>query len=167
MFKRIDNKLAEELLEQAKQSPRKRAVLVLHDPAKDNIQIMLNAMLEKTYFQPHKHEDPDKFETFSILLGRAIIVGFNECGDLEECLDLDKRGSNKAIVIPSRTYHSIIIPESPGYAVLFENKEGFFDKETDKRFAPWAPSESQKEEAEEYLRQLEVKVDIYYNKKSC
>ena len=164
MFRLINNKLIDEVLEEARRSPKKRTTRVFHDSAKDSMQIMLNAMLPKTYAQPHKHEDPDKFETFSILSGRLIIVGFDEEGNLEGCFDLDKRGLNRGIVISPRTYHSMVVPENPGYAVVFEHKEGFYDPKTDKKFAPWAPSESQTDEASEYLRQLEVKVEIYFDK---
>jgi cupin fold WbuC family metalloprotein len=164
VFRIINNILLDAILEKARHSPRKRTSIAFHDPSKDNIQIMLNAMLPKTYLQPHKHEDPDKFETFSILSGRVIIVGFDENGNLEGCFDLDKRSFNKGLIISPRTYHSIVVPENPGYAVVFEHKEGFYDEKTDKKFAPWAPSESQTEEADEYLRQLEVKVELYYVK---
>ncbi|MGB1286795.1 MAG: WbuC family cupin fold metalloprotein [Aggregatilineales bacterium] len=139
----------DDLLREAKKSPRKRAILRLHKHP-DPVQRMLNAMLPGTYIPPHKHEAPDKVELFSILRGRVAVLQFDARGEIEERVFLEASGDTRIVDIPPRTYHSIIAYEP---SVLLEIIQGPYDKETHKRLASWAPDEDNPK-AGDYLMYL-------------
>ena len=156
MINKIDNELIEKVLEDARASPRKRTLHCLHEPD-SNIQIMVNACLFDTYITPHKHENPDKKEIFCVLRGKGAVLIFDDSGKINEKVILDEEGPTKAIVIPPRTWHSLVILSSE--AVFFELLEGKYDPKTHKDFAPWAPREED-EEANKYLQKLKEQINL-------
>ena len=103
------------------------------------LQRLLNAAEPGTYIQPHKHEDPDKNEIFVILKGSVVVVEFDDKGNIIDHLILNAAGDGKAVEISPRRWHSFIVLK-PG-SVLYEVKEGPYDKTADKKFAAWAPAE--------------------------
>ena len=72
----IDDKLIKPLTIKAANSVRKRTNYNFHKRNDDPLQRMLNVLQPGTYVQPHKHENPDKRETFIILQGRLLIILF-------------------------------------------------------------------------------------------
>jgi cupin fold WbuC family metalloprotein len=154
---RLDAALMEATLARARVSPRRRANHCFHTPA-DRLQRMVNAALAGSYFQPHRHKDPDKLEIFTILSGRVLAVIFDDAGKVEEAALLSADPEEKApgavrqVEIPPGSWHTLAVlsPE----AVLYEVIDGYFDAKTHKRFAPWAPSEADPEAAQGYLAEL-------------
>lgn len=136
----------EQLIWQAKKSSRKRAILRLHEH-KELVQRMVNAVVPGTYVQPHKHEDPDKVELFSILKGQVAILKFNNIGEVEATLELDEHGPMKIVEIPPRTYHSIVALQP---SALLEIIQGPYVEATHKQMASWAPTEGSPK-ASDYL----------------
>ena len=136
----------EQLIWQAKKSKRKRAILRLHQH-EEPVQRMINALVPGTYVRPHKHENPDKVELFSILKGKATVLKFNTIGEVEAVLDLDEQGPIKIIEIPPRTYHSIVALQP---SALLEIIDGPYVEATHKQMAPWAPAEGSPK-ASDYL----------------
>jgi cupin fold WbuC family metalloprotein len=116
----------------------------------------VNAALRGSYFAPHRHKDPDKLEIFTILSGEVLVITFDDSGEISDTALL--RASQDPAVeampgegghgkwaclqaeIPAGTWHTLAIlsPE----AVLYEFIDGVYDARTHKRFAPWAPAES-------------------------
>jgi cupin fold WbuC family metalloprotein len=92
-----------------------------------------------TYIQPHKHEDPDKFEVFIALRGRFVVIIFDADGNITDHAILDNREGKYGVEIPERVYHMLLSLE-PG-SVAYEVKEGPYRPFTAKNFAPWAPAE--------------------------
>ncbi len=119
---------------------------------------MVNAALAGTYFAPHRHKDPDKLEIFTILTGRVIVITFTDAGEILDRALLGREGSDGAgvgiwqVEIPPGAWHTLAVlsPE----AVLYEVIDGYFDPGTHKRFAPWAPPESDRQAASLYLEDL-------------
>ncbi len=150
MIVTLTPKILEETLQKARTSPRKRAIYCFHQPD-EVLQRMINAGLSDTYFQPHKHENPDKIELFSILYGKMAIFTFNDVGEIEQKVLLEESGKDRIVEIPPRTWHgvAVISPE----AVVYEIIEGKYDSLTHKDFAPWAPAENSPE-APRYLEWL-------------
>ena len=68
----VDKKLIEETI---RESPRGRAVNVLHPPEKEGIRILVNAIQPGSYIQPHFHETE---EIWVILTGELEALLFNE-----------------------------------------------------------------------------------------
>ena len=151
---KLDGALMEDVLERARVSPRKRANHCFHGPA-DRLQRMVNAALRGSYFAPHRHKDPDKLEIFTILSGRVLVIAFDDTGAImDRALLSSEPGDSgpRQVEIPPGTWHSLAVlsPE----AVLYEVIDGYFDAKTHKRFAPWAPPESDPEAARVYLSEL-------------
>jgi len=61
-MKLIDNALFEKLCEKADESPRRRAHPLVHASHGDLVQRMLIALQPGTYFRPHRHCRPPKWE---------------------------------------------------------------------------------------------------------
>jgi cupin fold WbuC family metalloprotein len=154
---RLDAALMEATLARARVSPRRRANHCFHAPG-DRLQRMVNAALRGSYFQPHRHKDPDKLEIFTALAGRTLVVTFDDEGNPEDTALLSAdpadgaEGALRQVEIPPGAWHTLAVlsPE----AVLYEVIDGHFDPKTHKRFAPWAPSESDPEAAQAYLADL-------------
>lgn len=145
MLIRINQNLLDELSNKARQAPRRRMNHNFHQTPDDLLNRMLNAMEPGTYVQPHKHENPDKREAFLLLRGRILIVSFDDQGHITDHIELNPATGNFGLEIPPRTYHTLITLESG--SVLYELKDGPYNMQNDKQFAPWAPAEGSPEAA--------------------
>jgi len=151
----IDGNLLAQTCVKAANLARKRTNHNFHNSPNDHIQHMLNVLQPESYVQPHKHESPDKQETFIILKGQLLVVLFNESGqELSRCI-LCRDTEVYGIEIPPRTYHTIAALEKD--TCVYEVKDGPYDPQTDKCFAPWAPGEKDTELAKKYLNNLITK----------
>ena len=63
---KITQNLLDQIILQAKQSPRKRINYNLHTSDDAMLQRLLNALEPGTYIRPHKHETPPKHEVFTV-----------------------------------------------------------------------------------------------------
>ena len=153
MLRTITQTSIAQLMQLAQTSARKRTILRLHEH-EEPVQRMVNAMLPGTYIPPHKHENPDKVELFSILLGRLAVVHLQDDGAVQQVVVLDAGGENRVVDIPPRTYHTLI-PLQPSAAL--EIIQGPYDAATHKQFAPWAPAEDSPDAAA-YLARLTAQV---------
>jgi cupin fold WbuC family metalloprotein len=137
---KIDDQFIEQTSQKAKASERLRMNYNFHN-LEDPINRLLNAMEPGTYIQPHKHEDPDRFEVFLCLRGSFLIMIFDEKGNLTDHTILDPKKGQYGVEIPAKVYHSLASLE-PG-SVAYEIKEGPYVQATAKNFAPWAPAEGE------------------------
>lgn len=134
----IDAGLLERARADARESPRRRAILRFHEHD-EAVQRMLNAVEPDSYVRPHRHEAPDKTEVFLALAGRACVCRWDDAGVLLETVEISAAGPRRGVEIPPRTWHSLVALE-PG-TVLYEVIEGPFSASSHKRHAPWAPEE--------------------------
>ena len=136
---KIDEKFINITSAKAKKSERRRMNYNFHKEASSTLQRMLNAMEPDTYLRPHKHENPDKVEAFFVLRGRILVVEFDDNGNITDHIILDSKKGNYGAEIPPRTWHVIISLEKN--TVAYEVKDGPYNPDDDKIFAPWAPAE--------------------------
>ncbi|MEN7548843.1 WbuC family cupin fold metalloprotein [Rapidithrix thailandica] len=136
---KIDQTLLDEVCRQAEGSARKRKNYNFHTEAEDTLQRMLNALQPDTYITPHKHANPPKREAFLVLQGKLLIVEFTEEGQIADHTVLSQAEGGFGVEIPEGTYHSLIVLEPD--TVIYEVKDGPYDPNSDKGFAPWAPTE--------------------------
>jgi len=136
---KIDHSFISQTSEKAVKSDRRRMNYNFHQQDSDTLQRMLNAMEPDTYIQPHKHENPDKVEAFFVLRGRILLVEFDDKGKITDHIILDPLQGNYGGEIPPRTWHTLISLETG--SVAYEVKDGPYDPNVDKNFAPWAPAE--------------------------
>jgi len=136
---KIDDEFLDQTSSKAKVSPRLRMNYNFHPLHEDPLHRMLNAMEPGTYIQPHKHENPDKFEVFLALRGRFVVFIFDDSGNITDHTIIDAREGKYGVEIPGRTYHMLVSLESG--SVAYEVKEGPYSLLTSKYFASWAPAE--------------------------
>lgn len=153
----VDDQLLKKLSDKAQKSVRKRAHHLFHQ-FEDPVQRMVNAMEPGSYIPPHKHENPDKIEAFSILAGRAACLEFDDQGKIVKIHILDKKGPKYAVDIPPRTWHTFVSLKSG--TALFEVIQGPYDPKTHKNTADWAPPE---DEGQDYLKEIEKKIEKHLN----
>jgi cupin fold WbuC family metalloprotein len=135
----INQTLIDQLIEKAKNSPRRRAIHCFHLGDADLMHRMLNALETDTYVQPHLH--PHKHEAFIVLKGRILVVIFDKEGNISTHQILAEGTGNFGLEIPPQTYHTLIALETG--TVIFEIKHGPYDARTDKIFATWSPKEGE------------------------
>ena len=155
-MKFVDKSLIKDLVEKAKESPRKRAHHNLHPELDDPVQRLCVAANEGAYIRPHRHAEPYKWEMFIIVQGTASILFFDDTGVVTERRELDAYAGGFVVEIPPQTWHTLVItsPET----VLMEIKPGPYSPLDDKDFASWAPEEHSSDAAhfENKLRTVKI-----------
>jgi cupin fold WbuC family metalloprotein len=151
---KVDNELIEQVLKESRISPRLRKNYNFH---KENevLQRMLNVLQPGTYTQPHKHIAPLKHEAFVIIKGKVAVVEYSDLGEIAEVCLLEPGNGNFIAEITPGSWHNIFAMEPD--SVVYEVKDGPYIAETDKTWAPWAPSEGT-EEAKNFFESTLLKV---------
>ena len=116
----IDNKLFDELIKQAKESPRLRAHLNLHESLDANAQRLLVALEPRTEMPVHRH--PATNETQMVLKGRMKVLFYNDNKEVTEEYDLCPREGRYGIHTPKGQWHTLEVLESG--TVILEVKDG-------------------------------------------
>ena len=135
----IDNELFTALCDQAEDAPRRRAHLLLHASHDDPVQRMLIALQPGTYFRPHRHTTPPKWELMMVLKGAVAWLGFDDEGRVTSRTEAGAHKQAKGLEYPPGTWHALVCltPDT----VLFECKPGPFAPVAEQDFALWAPPE--------------------------
>ena len=116
----IDDKLLDELLAEAAQSPRLRMNRDLRNTPADQSQRMLNALLPGTVLPIHRHEETS--ETVVIMRGKMDEVFYDgEHGSEIARFTLDVRLGHYGMSIPRGMWHSVEVREP---TVIVEMKDG-------------------------------------------
>ncbi|HEX4871405.1 MAG TPA: WbuC family cupin fold metalloprotein [Nevskiaceae bacterium] len=139
-MKRFDAEAARALAAAATAHPRARLNLNWHDPAVDPVQRFFNHLSARTYVRPHRHEAQSRWELTLLLTGTVDLLRFDDEGTLIARERLQPDGL-RAVEVPAAVWHSYAVPEDQE-ALLFEIKEGPYQAALDKRFAEWAPAET-------------------------
>lgn len=159
-MKRIDDALFEALCAQAEDAPRRRAHQLLHESHEEPVQRMLIALQPGTYFRPHRHADPPKWELFLVLKGVAAWLGFDDEGRVTGRTEAGAHRNCKGLEYPPGTWHSLVCLKAD--TVLFECKAGPFAPTRPEDFAPWAPAEGAGEAADFVRWMLRAKIGDCY-----
>jgi cupin fold WbuC family metalloprotein len=139
-MKQIDNALFEQLCEQAEDAPRRRAHHLLHDSHDEVVQRMLIAVQPGTYFRPHRHRDPAKWELMLVLKGVAGWIAFDDQGQVTARTEAGAHRDCKGLEYPPGVWHALVCLKPD--TVLFECKPGPFAPVKPDDFAPWSPAEN-------------------------
>ena len=118
----IDNKILDELSEQAKANPRLRQAMDLRNSPEDLSQRMLNALEPGTVMPIHRHHASS--ETVVILRGRILWMFYDENGNETERVTLDANGDVRMLNIERDRWHSLVCLEEG--SVLYESKNGAY-----------------------------------------
>lgn len=134
-----DSDLVDRILEQSRNSPRKRAFAMLRSAScpEEIPSIMINCFQLGTYVTPHKHPGREMWVAYKGLF-QAVL--FDEEGKVTHKEEIGSgQGKRPLIEFPSGTYHTIF-PLMPN-SVLIEFYLDVFNLDTYKQFAPWAVPE--------------------------
>lgn len=134
----LDDPLIEQVIAQAKASPRLRMNHNFHASPLDNPHRFLNVLVEGTYCAPHRHLHPPKCEALIALRGQVAILVFDDEGQVTATHRLGE-GGVWGIDIQPGIWHTIVVL-SP-VAVCYEVKPGPWNPHNDKEFAPFGPPE--------------------------
>lgn len=121
-MKIIDDKLLNQVSEEAKASPRLRMNYNFHESLQDKCHRFLNAMEPGTVVPIHHH--PTKEETFIVLRGRVKVSTYNDDGSVIESIILSHEDGHYGVDIPKNVWHTIEVLELN--TTLFEVKAGPF-----------------------------------------
>jgi cupin fold WbuC family metalloprotein len=133
-LKQITRTTLDTLAAQARQSPRRRANLNLHEQLDDPVQRLAIAMEPDTYVRPHRH--PHTWELLYPLAGRFAVLHFDEAGTLTDRTVLG--AESRVIETPAGGWHAVLSLD-PG-AVIFEVKHGPYQPIAEADYAPWSPA---------------------------
>ena len=151
MITLIDTALLDAVSAEAKASPRRRKNRNFHSDNAQPGQRLLNAVEPGSYVAPHRHLDPLKGETMTVLRGRLGLVLFDDSGKVVASHVLGAGEAALGVDIPFGTWHSVLALE-PG-TVFLEAKAGPYLLLSNEERAAWAPAEDDAE-APAYQREL-------------
>ena len=120
-MKIIDDKLINQVEDEAKNSPRLRKNYNFHQSLSDKCHRFLNALEPGTQIPIHHH--PTKDETFIILRGKVKVSTYNDQGEILESCIISHEDGMYGVDSPKNTWHSVECLEP---SVLLECKEGPF-----------------------------------------
>lgn len=115
----INDKLIDEVMAKAMESPRLRMNYNLHDSLDAKAQRLINVLLPGTPMPIHRHRHTA--ETYIILRGKLYVVFYNEVGAQTERYLLDPAQGNYGVQIPQEQWHGIEVIEP---SAIFEVKDG-------------------------------------------
>ena len=118
----IDNKILDNLTDQAKASPRLRMNLNFHQSLDEKCHRFLNAVEPGANIPIHRH--PTKAESFVVLRGKVKVTTYNDDGTIIENIVLDPSEGRYGVNVGKNVWHTVEALE-PG-SVIFECKEGPF-----------------------------------------
>lgn len=145
MMKPIDNPMLAALCRDAEGAPRRRAHHLIHASHQDSVQRMLIALQPGTYFRPHRHLNPPKWELLLVLKGAATWLAFDDTGRVTARLEAGAHRPCKGLESPESTWHALVC-RAPN-TLLFECKPGPFSPVPPEDFAPWSPAEGEPQAA--------------------
>ena len=122
----IDDRLLDELMKEAAESPRLRMNRDMRNSAEDKSQRMLNALEIGTIMPIHRHRTTS--ETQVLLRGRIDVMFYDNNGVEIERFHLDPRNGMYAVNVPIGQWHNLEVIEP---AVIFEAKDGPYAPLTD------------------------------------
>ena len=135
----IDRAQLAELQERARQAPRHRANLNLHEGDGALLHRILMGVCPQSYVRPHRHNQAHKMEMVIILDGQMDWLFFDEAGHLTARVPLQPGGEIRTVEVPPGIFHAAVARAAAN--CFLEVKQGPYDAATDKEWAPWSPAE--------------------------
>lgn len=142
----IGAQVMDDLVAQAKASPRLRQHLNFHGSYAEPVQRFLNAVEPDSYVRPHRHQPGQGPETTYALTGKAACVTFADDGAVDGVFLMHPAGGSHGVEIAPGTWHMIVSLTSG--TVLLEIKQGPYDPNAAKQFADWSPQDGSPEAAD-------------------
>ena len=126
----LDNKLFNEILKSAQDSPRHRMHYDLRTSLNDDSQRMLNVMMSDTVIPIHRHNETS--ETVIVCCGKVREEFYDSDGNKTAEFVMEAGGECPGIQIPKGQYHTLVCMEDG--SVIFEAKDKPYDPERTEDF---------------------------------
>jgi len=130
-LKQLTDAVLDDLVQQARQSPRLRANHNLHAELSEAVQRLAIAMEPATFVRPHRHTQT--WEMLTALRGRFVVLLFDDMGVVTSRTMLGE--GCRVIEFPANTWHAVLSLDAGG--VIFEVKQGPYRPLEAGEFAPW------------------------------
>ena len=126
----LDNKLFDDILIRAQESPRHRMHFDLRTSVNDDSQRMLNVMMSDTVIPIHRHNETS--ETVIVCRGKVREEFYDTEGNKIAEFVLQAGGECPGIQIPKGQYHTLVCLEDG--SVIFEAKDKPYDPNSTEDF---------------------------------
>jgi cupin fold WbuC family metalloprotein len=137
----------------SRKSERSRSPKILHSKG-DYVNKVFNFVLFESYMQPHQHPGPEKIEKMYLIQGSFALIIFDNSGNIVNIHILEE-DKNEFISLPAFTWHTYVMLSDE--VIIYEEMDGFYNPNTWKKMASWAPMENTSE-AIVYLKELRTKI---------
>lgn len=147
----------DDLFATASLSQKLRAHANIHYSYDDPCQRFFNTINANSYIRPHRHSLDPKTECLIAIRGLFGCIVLTNEGLIESVILFgsekysEKLRIASGLELPAGVWHTVV--SLADHSILFEVKEGPFDPEIAKEYAPWAPEEGS-EGAQDYLSKL-------------
>ncbi len=154
-MKFFDAQYLNDLIGQAKNSPRLRQHRNIHQSYQDACQRLFNAIEPGSYIRPHRHVSERREELLIAIRGLMALITFDDQGAVTGILRFGSQNHGSDLAagaeVASSTWHTVVALEPN--CMLLEVKAGPFDPNLPKDLAPWAPEEGS-EATTDFLNRL-------------
>ena len=149
----INNDIIEQIIEEASQSQRHMARLLMHFDHEDPVQEMLIAMGRDCAVMPNR--SPGRSESLQIVKGELLLIVFDDNGKVVSRVEMGPYGSDKTFLyrLSSTPWHTMI-PLSE-IVVVHEALQGPFNNSSEP-LPDWVPGDSQ--DLKQFLKEIETQV---------
>ena len=149
----INNDLVEQIIEEASQSQRHMARLLMHFDHEDPVQEMLIAMDRNCAVMPNR--SVGRSESLQVVQGELLLIIFDDNGNVIKRVEMGPAGSGKVFLyrLSSTPWHTMI--PLTKMVVVHEALEGPF-KQSSEPLPDWVPSDS--ESLKRFLKEIEMQV---------
>ena len=149
----INNKLVEQIIEEASQSQRHMARLLMHFDHENPVQEMLIALGRNCAVMPNR--SVGRSESLQVVQGELLLVIFDDNGNVLKRIEMGPAGSDKVFLyrLSSTPWHTMI--PLTKMVVVHEALEGPF-KQSSEPLPDWVPSDS--ESLKRFLKEIEMQV---------
>ena len=130
-----------ELSEKAKASERGRAHFNLHKSLDEDIHRLCMGAEPGTYIRPHRHFACDKWELFTILRGKIVVLTFADDGTVLKRIEMTAGGDNCVIEIPASSWHAFASLQSG--SIVMEVKHGPYEPPVKEDWLQGTPAEGE------------------------
>lgn len=158
-IKLIDDALINEVVQSAQNSTRHRSLYSLHERNEDKVHRLIRVLEPDSYVQPHKHESPNRMESFIVLRGKIAMVIFADDGRVSEHVVLEAGKSPWGVEVPGAVWHTTIALEPD--ATLFEVLQGPWEPKTHKKLPEWAPTETDQIAGQAFIARIREELMLY------
>lgn len=143
-----------DLKRRARRTRRQRCRLCAHRDPGDALHGMLIVHGRDAYVRPHKHIG--KSESLHVIEGSAVMVVFDDAGNLTRALELGDAASGACFYyrMPENVYHGLLITSD--WLVFHESTTGPFDRAKTLE-APWSPADGNDHAVRKFMAGLRDK----------